>query len=1016
VTAILFSGNQILTAQSIQYGKITGTVSDEGGVPIPGVRVDIASDALISGTRTTTTSENGTYLFLSLPVGTYNVSASLTGFRTIMRENIQTSAGVVTTVDFKLEMGAVEEQITVTAAGPIIDRKASTVETKFDEQQLQRLPTGREPFYDLTLTAPGMFEAGKDSAWLPSPTAFGSATNENAFLVDGVNATDPRGGSWGTLVNVNYDAVEQVRVIALGSKAEYGSSTGVAVDVLTKSGGNELHGRGSVYSQVGNPANNTPTNGNDLGRDWLLLDPTSSLLSKTETDREFAFTLGGPIMKNRIWFFTAADLSNEDLKKPLWPVVLQTKNRFFDFKVSAEPFKNQQAWFAYHIERNDVAGDTWGDNVPWDSTLQFGTAKDNNTFSSQWQWSATPKTLFSAKYLGFWTGWDPNIPADAPSNPGYINWWKIQEFGVNGNFPYIEGHDATRHTVQGDVSTYVENFLGQQDIKFGVQYTTGHGTDLGGYFQGFINYAYPYRSSQDIQYIQDSYGDTGMLWYVLETHLPPFETVRNFKQAGAFVDNQWTPTPRLTFNLGLRFDNMTNRYGTGHVFAQPSDPHADISNLQIVSDRQGTGNVFDFNNWSPRIGGTYSLTGDGKTVMRANFGRYFSPVGLENLRRYGPNMPIRSTHTLFYSVPWDQVDLNHNNFIDPEEVPAAARLLKDLAPYDDFWSESDPSWSAQVAPGTKNQFLDQWTVNFEREIIPDLSFSATFIHKRTGNILVNMPINRATGLPFEYERIPFTTSYGQQVELFSIVKKDYNGDGVFDLDDVQFVWDNTDYVVQNLGVIDGHKPERIYKGLQFVVNKRFSNRAQLLGSFLYSMSNGPANRNNFQDWNIEGPEIMDTTSFGSLNNTINNLEGPLPFTPKYEFKLSGSYFLPKIDTDLGVRLRYSSGRPYWFLEDIPTLAPWGGPDNGILDTGVPPTIVGVDPNHPVFLPASTILDFRLAKVFNIARSQSMQFSLDVFNIFNAGVVTNADYQFSPGKVTAVTSPSRKFRAGLSYQF
>src|SRR5262249_3872440 len=159
------------------------------------------------------------------------------------------------------------------------------------------------------------------------------------------------------------DAVEEVRVIALGSKAEYGSSTGVAVDVLTKQGSNAFHGQGSYYGQLGNPSNNTPTFGEDLGRDWLYLDPnndpTTMLLSRTEKDREGSFTFGGPIVKNKVWFYTGADISVNDLKKPLWPVLLDTNNKFYDAKVSAEPTKNQQAWFSYHWERNTVNGDTW---------------------------------------------------------------------------------------------------------------------------------------------------------------------------------------------------------------------------------------------------------------------------------------------------------------------------------------------------------------------------------------------------------------------------------------------------------------------------------------------------------------------------------------------------------------------------------------------------------------------------------------------------------------------------------
>lgn len=1020
-TLMLMAG--LLTAQSARYGKITGTVVDAENVPLPGVQVEISSPALISAKRLTTTSESGKYVFLNLPTGTYQAAASMEGFKTSLLGNIQISADAVATVDFTMQLGAVNESITVSSEVPLIDTKTSNVQVDLDQNMLTKVPTSRDPFYDLSLTAPGMFDSGKDASWLPSPTSYSSATNENVFLVNGVNATDPRGGSWGSLVNVNFDAVQEVRVIALGSKAEYGSATGVAVDVLTKSGSNEYHGAVSFYNQLGSPANNVPQFGQSLGQDWLYLnpaaDPTQTLLGKTQLDRELSLTFGGPIMKNKVWFFTAADLAGDDSKKPLWTVVGQNRDKYFDFKVSAEPAKNHQAWLAYHFERNSTAGDTWGDNVPWDPTLQFGTNTKNDSISSQWQWLPSSKSIVTFKYLGFWTGWDPHLPDNAPANSGYINWWKWQQFGVNGNFPYIEAHDASRHTVQADMSQYVENFLGQQDIKFGVQYTAGHGNDMNGYFPGYSNTAYPYGYDQNISYLQQYYGADGMKWWVDETHIAPFETVKTFKQTGAFFDDQWTVNPRLTFNLGLRFDNMTNQYGAGKVFAQPTDIHQNVGDLKVVRDRKGTGNVFDFNNWSPRVGATYSLTGDGKTVARASFGRYYAPVGLENLRRFGPDMPLASIHRLQYSVPWDQVDLNHNGIVDPDEVTATARLLRGLPATDMGWREVDQSWEARVAPGTKNQFMDQWTVNFEREIVPNLSFSATFIHKRTGNILVNTPIDRTTGRPFEYERKPYTTNNGQQVDLYSIILKDYNGDGAINGDDVQWIADNTDYEVNNLTALDGHNPERIYKGLQFEVNKRFSSRAQMLMSFLYSMSSGPANRNNFQDWNIEGPEIMDTTWFSSMNNSINNMEGPLPFTPKYEFKVSGSYQIPRIETDFGMRLRYNSGRPYWFLEDFPVIASWNfdnPPPGAVIDPSGTPILVGVNPNKPKYLPSSTIVDISFGRAFDLGRKQTVDVSLDCFNIFNVGAVSNADYYASPGQVTAVTSPSRKFRLGLSYQF
>src|SRR6185312_1477932 len=140
---------------------------------------------------------------------------------------------------------------------------------------------------------------------------------------------------------------------------------------------------------------------------------------------------------------------------------------------------------------------------------------------------------------------------------------------------------------------------------------------------------------------------------------------------------------------------------------------------------------------------------------------------------------------------------------------------------------------------------DQFTLNFEREIGHDISFSTTFIHKRTGNILINVPIDRSTGQQFQYERVPYTTNSGQNVQLYSIVLKDYNGDGAINGDDVQWIADNTDYQVTNLDDLDGVEPHRNYDGLQFVVTRRFTNRAQMLASFLYSDSNGIAHRGDF---------------------------------------------------------------------------------------------------------------------------------------------------------------------------
>jgi len=273
VSLLLAGTSETARAQSFQEGKITGTVVSEDRVALPGATIEISSPALMSGTRSTTTSAKGSYVFLNVPPGKYKLTASSGGFKTVSRSNIDVAAGAVASLDLTLPVGTIQETIEV-SGGSIVDTKTSSIETRFDTDMVEKLPTSRDAFYDLSLTAPGMSEgsgAPTGTTEFQSPTAYSSATNENVFLINGVDATNPRAGSFGSLVNVNYDTVEEVRVVALGSKAEYGSFSGAAIDVVTKSGSNNFHGSGAFYSKLGSVASNQPAAGANLGAPFLFV-------------------------------------------------------------------------------------------------------------------------------------------------------------------------------------------------------------------------------------------------------------------------------------------------------------------------------------------------------------------------------------------------------------------------------------------------------------------------------------------------------------------------------------------------------------------------------------------------------------------------------------------------------------------------------------------------------------------------------------------------------------------------
>jgi hypothetical protein len=387
---------------------------------------------------------------------------------------------------------------------------------------------------------------------------------------------------------------------------------------------------------------------------------------------------------------------------------------------------------------------------------------------------------------------------------------------------------------------------------------------------------------------------------------------------------------------------------------------------------------------------------------------------VEFLRRFGPDMPLVTRETQLYSVgPWSSVDTDGNGAIDTIETRNAARMVSGMTPYSTSTSTRDPSWSLNVADGVEDQFTDQFTVNLEREIAKNLSLSGTYVYKHAGDMFANIPINRTTGAEWEYERIPYTTAAGQTVQLYSIVNRDYNADGLVNGSDVQWVKDNNSFQVRNMGSYDGVAPKRDFHAFQLVLNKRYADRWQALASLVYSTSDGLASRTIRQDINVEGPMVTDDTWMGSLNYTINNMTGMLPYTPKFELKASGSYKVPKLELDLGLRFRMHTGRPVWKWEQYPQHTQWAEPPGGVLDPGGVGRIIGV--TEPDYLPTLAILDLRLEKRFNLGESKAITLAVDGFNLFNSNAPTNIDYQWEYGKVTGIPD-SRRFRGTARFQF
>jgi len=1011
-------------AQSVQDATLKGTVYLPTGEALGGATVKVTSAAIVAGERTTVSGDGGRFVFLSLRVGTYDLTVSLPGFKTFTSTGIVLTTGDMVDLKVTLEIGAIEEELIVTSVAPIVDTRSSTIDTTFTEELLSVVPTDRDAFYDLALTAPGMAAVGADGSWLPSPSAYGSAANENLFLVNGVNATNPRGSAWGSLVSVNYNTVEEVKVLALGSKAEYGSFSGAAMDVLTKSGGNEFHFDVAYFSQVGSASDNSTT---DFGGIYYA-DPADDLTTSPETDWEFSITGGGPIVKDRLWFYAGYGTYKTVVDTPLFIPLKEYEADLFDIKLTADLGVSHRAWLGYHHEDVKNGNESWGDT--WDLSMIYNQKHDNDTIQGQYQWVVSDHDVFSFKVLAFETNQNPTIPAEV-GHPGFINWWKwvgAQSIGVSGDFPYVEAQKSERKTFQADFTHYAEDFLGEHDVKFGVQYTDAEGNWQGGYFQGYAQFAYPYPWDYgpaenwwwncEEDWCWGTPDDPVFPMYVREKSQNPWLTVRQSDSLGVFVDDTWIISDRVSLNLGLRYDHMTAKYGDGLVYELSDDP-GDVANPTVLRTRQGTDNLFDFKTWSPRLGVAWTITEDQKTVLRAHLGRYYAPVGVDSLRKFGPDMQGNHTDTWIHYLPMSEVDTNGNGVIDFDEVRPATRLLDGREP-DGLLSASDgdDSWELEVEPDTGSPYTDQFNLSIQRQLGQDVAVELTYVYKKTDDIIALRPYNTETGEFFQWESSPYTTWTGDETKVWQIRLEDYDDNGVVDVDDARFVVDNNHYRAVNVNDFNGQSVDRTYQGLQLVVNKRYANRWQLLGSVNWTNSNGFAPRTVDQHWYIDGPQTQDTPFGSTFNHFQNNTEGPLLMTPEWMAKLGGSYTIPVIETDLGVRWRYDSGRALFPIELIPTYQNWMGEiqDGVYLATNWHEFMVADDPDNNDWLPSTSIWDLSLGKSIGLGKYGEFRISLDVLNALNESSPNRVGYgQGNYGRVYSLVQ-GRTTRLGVKYSF
>ncbi|HVT58404.1 MAG TPA: TonB-dependent receptor [Thermoanaerobaculia bacterium] len=572
--------------QGLPTGALAGHVAGANQQPLPGVTVSISSPSL-QGSRAVTTNSNGDYLVALLPPGSYQVSFELDGFQKAERK-VVVAAGQTAQAVIELDVTGVAEVVTVTAQAERVEiSKDSQASTTYDFGTTEKLPLRRDPFVT-ALMSPGINDNGPNQAI----TISGSQSYENLFLINGVVVNENlRGQPLDLFIE---DAVEETTTTTSGASAEYGRFGGGVVSVITKSGGNAVHG--SFRDSLDNES-------------WKSRTPLSNAQLDKTNDR-YEATLGGFLWKDRLWFFGAgrdADRSTSNqtvLTNITFPVI--DKEARAEGKFTLSPSDGQRLVASYSKINREIVGDfqaLFNANQP---PLDLATL--NNPLE--------PQELLSFNYNGVFSS---NFYAEAQYSRRKFAFQKAgatsQDLikgtyivddtnGYIGNSPPFCGvcgaEDRNNENILAKGSWFLSTpSLGSHDVVFG--YDTfndirkANNFQSGSNFRVFYNNTIPLGQSYTTNYV--SQGNEFIQWFPISV----LSKGTNFRTNSFYANDRWRLNDHLSFNAGVRFDKNDGSNADGAKVAKDSKV-------------------------SPRLGLIYDLLKDGNWIFNANYGRYVTAI------------------------------------------------------------------------------------------------------------------------------------------------------------------------------------------------------------------------------------------------------------------------------------------------------------------------------------------------------------------------------------------------------
>jgi hypothetical protein len=628
-------------------GSAQGIVSDSSGAVLPGVTVTATSDNEL-GARTAITNEKGEYRFPRLNPGDYKLTFELQGFGTLVREKIDVHTNAIQTIDVQLKLANIEESVTVTAESPLVDSVQTQFTKAYRADVIENI-TGSRDIWTIVAQAPGSrinsFDIGGSNAGTQNST-FTAYGRSNHFRVemDGVN-TALSGVSNIAGQYSDFGAAEEVQMVTAGADATM-AGPGMLIQVVGKKGGNRFTGREVFFFQ-------------NTGMQAHNVTPQLKLQGFGEGTRvaryaDANFDVGGPIRRDKFWFYTSARIFSVDKETPLWPVNAPSTGpnngvdlRNVTYNLTYQIDTNNRLQHSYQLGTKLADFLSTASNEYLDAVLRG--EQPSGVGRVEWNHIVNNKMFFDVR-LGKFDERDKRFPYGADFTTDGVPDFRRTEQAPGRSTPTKGGglrETLSQHRWTFDVrgTKYVDDFAGgNHQVTLG--YLMEHTTEPDELFG--------YRDNVQLQYRSVGLPDFTVPYRVVINN-QPIESTARLLQQGAFAQDRFEVSKDLTLNLGVRWDFYSSGYPESDLSRSPYAgffyqgeplPNGYAFPVSPYPDLKGPGKRSAIPVWTsvfPRLGLSWAIGSRGTQAIKASWGAYKSSPGLGPARGTSPMVPLSAT-------------------------------------------------------------------------------------------------------------------------------------------------------------------------------------------------------------------------------------------------------------------------------------------------------------------------------------------------------------------------------------